>query len=177
LWPSVVATWLQEVNDRVLAVLLSRADFFPAPQELKTNFFEYNYTLSLVAHENDYRNSESCVGHSVMVPLLIRPANALSGVSHLAVTESLMKELICQRQAQDYQICVVRVVVVGQQLFFRARLKTHNLASESCVHFSSSADQGLQARRRKGVSGQGHLLLLAAQPGEGRPRPPLRGLR
>jgi hypothetical protein len=57
------------------AVLPLTTDYWPSPLELRKDYSEYNHTLALVQNQNDYNNDMS----------------------------ALLEEMICQRQAQDYQ--------------------------------------------------------------------------
>ncbi len=57
------------------AILPLTTDYMPPAIQLKNDYFEYNYNVQLVRNENHYQN----------------------------VTESLLREMICQRLAQDYQ--------------------------------------------------------------------------
>jgi hypothetical protein len=84
------------------AILPLTTDYFPSQAELIDKYYEYTYSLALVRNDNDYANSG----------------------------KKLLNELICQRQAQDYQSIVATQIALEQ----RDTLLTHYLSLRNQVH-------------------------------------------
>ena len=75
------------------AVLPLTTEYWPAQTELRRDYSEYNHTLVLVQNQNDYNNEMA----------------------------GLLEEMICQRQAQDYQHIVSDLIPrpkPGVQVFY-----------------------------------------------------------